>query len=260
LIYFSREEVEQIGMAGSCAWWDGNDRLAYRFLSNFWLYVEEGDTAFTPHGPEGFWEAWITTWMSRQFDSHDIFVDVGANVGYYTLMAAKHGISTLSFEPIPEVFGILRDNVKINRATSKTTCQNYAVSDEIGTARLMIPEGHTGAACLSDEGIPVKTTTLDHYLSFFDYKKALIKVDVEGAEPKVWRGMQEVLRRGKVTMILEWDVARWGLEGSTEFAKELFTLPYVGWVDAMGRECEYDHPEQLLEIEGIDMVLVKNWR
>jgi FkbM family methyltransferase len=260
LIYFSREEVEKIGMAGSCAWWMATTALAYRFLSNFWLYVEEGDTAFTPHGPDGFWEAWITTWMSRQFDNHDIFVDVGANVGYYTLMAAKHGAEVLSFEPIPEVFQILSDNLTVNNAFSNTIAQNLAVSDKLGTAHLEIPAGHTGAAFLSDEGIEVKTTTLDHYMAFFDDKRVLIKVDVEGAEPQVWRGMQQVLKRASVTMILEWDVARWGLEGSTEFAEELFTLPYVGWVDAMGRECEYQRPEQLLEIEGIDMVLVKNWR
>src|ERR1051326_7989731 len=113
--YSSRAEVERIGRAG-VAWYEDGDAVIARALSSFWLFCERNDTAFTPWMKvDGFWEAWITAWMSREFVRNDHFIDVGANVGYYSMAAAKSGLHVTAYEPNPVVAELLERAVEYNR-------------------------------------------------------------------------------------------------------------------------------------------------
>src|SRR5690349_10220489 len=137
--YFNRAEVEKIGRAGGMRWIDPRNYkgTAYRFLSSFWLFVEPDDDAFTPHAGDGFWEAWITKWLSEQLEDAKLFVDVGANVGYYTLMAATSGVRTIAIEPQVKLCVMIRASLEMSNARADVL--NYAVSDTAGEMTLVIP-------------------------------------------------------------------------------------------------------------------------
>lgn len=250
MIYFSRDEVEKIGMAGAGQHPDG----AWRYLSSFWLYVEDGDKAFSPHVRKGYWEAWVTAWASQQFDDHDIFVDVGANVGYYSMLAATHGLTTIAIEPNPIVAKLLRKSARLNGVRVTTYIQ--ALSDEIGTGTLYIPEQHSGGAYLTGgKGIPVHISRMDTQFHFDSAKRVLVKIDAEGSEPKIWAGMKEVLENSKVTTFLEWESHRYDPQ---EFANALFEQPYVGMIEFDGTETQLNW-NQLVRLQGLQTIVVRNY-
>jgi len=132
-----------------------------------------------------------------------VFVDVGAHLGEYTLLAASLLGSSghvHAFEPGPEVFEILRRNIQLNRCANVTaspeavweeeTLVNFEVNSEPSLSAVqMRNEGTDGSAT-----IEVRAITLDHY--FADPlmpRPNLIKVDVEGAELQVLRGATSLL-------------------------------------------------------------------
>lgn len=263
--YFTRDEVEKIGIAGSALWHDpeGYCGIAYRYLSSFWLMVEPKDEAFTPHGPEGFWEAWITKWISNEFQYADLFVDVGANVGYYTMMAAKAGVQTVAVEPNPELCNLLRVTRDLNRV-GNVEILNEAFSDHDGDMLLVVPTGHSGGAYITDEDnlsgdlvtYRVPVTSVDHGLvRGYHNRRILFKIDAEGAEPKIWAGMQDYWKRYDCTVILEWDNSRYD---ANKFAESLMDEGRkVALVDFDGTEIPFTHWMQLAKLEGLHMVVVR---
>lgn len=263
--YFSRDEVEKIGRAGSCLrYYDGDKHMAYRYLSRFWLFVEKQDEAFTPHGPDGFWEAWITRWLSEQLEDAKCFIDVGANVGYYTLMAATAGVRTLAIEPQSRLCTMIRESLKANNA--KADVLNVAVSDKQGWVNLAVPVRHSGGAFLFDEEPNplalnyrvenVWVDTLDHTVSIVPDSKTIVKIDAEGAEPKIWAGMQQVFQATDCTVILEWESVRFDAEA---FGKSLFDeyRNAVSYVNYSGGETQLTHWKQLEQLPGLQMVVVR---
>lgn len=263
--YFSRPEVERIGKAGGFCWIDprGYKGTAYRFLSSFWIFVEEDDDAFTPHAPDGFWEAWITTWLSAQLEDAKLFVDVGANVGYYTLMAATSGVRTLALEPQSRLCNMIRASLEMSNARAEVL--NVAAADHQGYINLAIPDRHSGGAFLmTDETIPtpsyrtesVWVDRLDRIISVVPDSKTIVKIDAEGAEPRIWAGMQQVFNVTDCTVILEWDSSRFNCE---EFGTALLDngRNEVAFVNGAGGEESLTTWQQLEALPGLQMVVVR---
>lgn len=133
-----------------------------------------------------------------------VVVDVGANIGMYTLIAARLIGSSgrvISFEPTPRTFAILKDNIQINGLleTGVVELHSIAIADRIGTARFGVYARNSGHNTLFPEGpdatvIEVKTTTLDAALAGVP-RVDVIKIDAEGAEPLIWAGMSATLAR-----------------------------------------------------------------
>jgi FkbM family methyltransferase len=138
-----------------------------------------------------------------------VVVDVGANIGVYTLYAARQmkGKGKIySFEPTPRTFGILRDNVQVNGFQELGIVELHceAVSEASGTARLSVFSNDSGHNTLfGDEGerIEVPTISLDEVLSA-EPRVDLVKIDAEGAEPLILRGMRSIIDRSPGIRIL----------------------------------------------------------
>lgn len=139
-------------------------------------------------------------------------VDIGANVGYYTLLAAKlagPAGRVYAFEPGPENFRLLRRNVAEN-GYRNVTLVPQAVSSRSGTASLTLDRSSSGGHSLSQfrgaaDSVTVETTSLD---DFFAAREApaidVIKMDAEGAEYGILAGMQRVLERNPgLTLLTE---------------------------------------------------------
>ena len=146
-----------------------------------------------------------------------VFIDIGAHVGYYTLLAAKLVGPTgkvYAFEPAPGDHDTLLKNIELNDYMN-ITATNMALSDQNSTATIYFSGLDTGRHSLYQHGLPeqgsavVETTTLDNYLESQGQPNIdLIKIDVEGAEVSVLDGMSQLLLRSpNLKLIIEFNPA-----------------------------------------------------
>lgn len=150
----------------------------------------------------GQWEDAETRVLSSFLKEGMTFVDVGANLGYYTLLAARLVGSSghvFSFEPFPANFQLLERNVNSN-GYGNVTLIPKAVSDRSGKATLQIDSNSSGGHSLSHlrggtRSISIETVTLDDYFTGNATSIDVVKTDTEGADPAVFRGMTGILRR-----------------------------------------------------------------
>lgn len=148
----------------------------------------------------GLYEEDETRFILTQLKAGNVFLDIGANVGYYTLLAAEivgEGGRVHAFEPIPSNCATLREMVAENRLINVEINQ-VAVSDGCEeTTTLYLREGADSSGLASIARSPtaknlpisVSTTSLDNYVREKGVKHiSLIKLDIEGAEPLAVRG------------------------------------------------------------------------
>jgi FkbM family methyltransferase len=128
-------------------------------------------------------------------------VDIGANIGYYTLIEARVANKVYAIEPEPNNIKLLKKNVELNSYEDIIEVHQFAVSDVTGKATLTIsdiPNQHrlqTPSDTQSGKSIEVKTITLDEFLKEKDID--VVRIDVEGAEWLVINGMKELLSKEK---------------------------------------------------------------
>jgi len=139
------------------------------------------------------------------------FLDVGANIGFYSLVVAtsRPAVEVIAFEPNPKNFELLRQNVRAN-PLPQVRCEPLALSDAEGTAALYLSASDMSAFLESDFGakptatVRVDTTTVDDYLARHPVATGLIvKVDVEGHEESFFRGARRAVASLKPDVITE---------------------------------------------------------
>jgi FkbM family methyltransferase len=123
-------------------------------------------------------------------------VDVGANVGYFTLLAATLGARVVAYEPTPAVNQRLRENVALN-TFDNVTVVNAAVMDKRGTVTLYESQDDPEANNMFGDGhqsVEVQAVSLDDDLAARNIHRVdLLKIDAEGAEPLVLAGAIKLL-------------------------------------------------------------------
>lgn len=130
----------------------------------------------------------------------DIFWDVGAYIGFYSLFAGKNGAEVVAFEPNPISRRRLIENIQLNDLSIKTT--NIALSDSKGKEKFNVvndgkPDDGAHLGGQSNHSVIVKTMPGDNLGD--DFKTPdVIKIDVEGAEYDVVKGLKETLRNCRV--------------------------------------------------------------
>jgi FkbM family methyltransferase len=132
----------------------------------------------------------------------DLFVDVGANIGSYTILAsAVVGARAVAVEPDPQTMSWLRRNTDINRITNRVTTVEMAVGPQAGTARFTVGLDSTNhIASVHDLNVrEVAVETLDQILR--GEEPILIKLDVEGHEAGVIAGASETLKKSSLLAV-----------------------------------------------------------
>ncbi len=142
----------------------------------------------------------------------EVLVDIGANIGYFTLLMAKFSGPTgkiFSFEPEDKNFEILKKNVEVNNYQN-IVLEKKGVSDHNGINKFFLSSKNTGMHSLQkirDDSREVKIDVikLDDYFSTLDLVKkiSLIKIDVEGAEFQVLNGMRTILKNENLKLLIE---------------------------------------------------------
>ena len=157
-----------------------------------------------------FWRCWEPneTWLIRTLlRPGDVFIDVGANAGYYSLLAARLVGPTgrvLSVEPIPPTAERLKANIALNGFGNIWVIE-AAASDETGEIVLTIPEsgqaGMTTVRQVKGSSWRVKCDRLDRLLRDVGVPR-MLKVDVEGAELRALRGLEGLLVKDNAPDVL----------------------------------------------------------
>jgi FkbM family methyltransferase len=132
-----------------------------------------------------------------------LFIDVGANVGTYTIWAAELGAEVVALEPAEDTFALLRENIDLNGY--QVTAMRAAAGDHCGTARFTA--GRDAGNSLDPAGpAEARLVTVDSLIG--DRYVTGMKVDVEGFEIDVLRGCARAMAERRIGLIqLEWNEA-----------------------------------------------------
>ncbi|HLK32174.1 MAG TPA: FkbM family methyltransferase, partial [Terriglobales bacterium] len=150
----------------------------------------------------GVWEPLETEIFVSLVQPGMVVIDVGAHIGYYTLLAARsvgQEGRVFAFEPAPASYGLLCRNLESN-GCDQVVAVRKAVAAHSGVARLWLsPESSALNKLLASDGgnawVEVGTTSLDDYFADYTGRLDVIKIDTEGAEQLILDGMQRLLRR-----------------------------------------------------------------
>ncbi len=153
----------------------------------------------------------LTRYLLRALNENDVFFDLGANLGYYSLLASRlvgNGGSVRAFEPSPPLVEILKRNVG---GRGNVRVVEKAVGDSAGPAEFYIaPTAFMGTSSLlrgwqerETKAVSVETIRLDDYCLSEGVVPQLIKVDVEGAEALVLKGARRLLSESRPRLAIE---------------------------------------------------------
>jgi FkbM family methyltransferase len=161
-----------------------------------------------------------------------LFFDIGANIGWYSIMVAKsnRNVSVHSFEPIPKTYQSLVKNIDLNSLPNIST-HNFGFSDKSGEFDFYYyPEGSGNASSANVTGrsdievVKCKVKTLDEYVTESNMQIDFIKCDVEGAELFVFKGGMDTIKNSKPIVFSE--ILRKWSEKFNYNPNEIFSLFY----------------------------------
>ncbi|WP_457650438.1 FkbM family methyltransferase [Profundibacter sp.] len=162
------------------------------------------EVVMTPHGfwfngnasmQDGTFEVEETALVKRILDTTDMFVNVGANAGYYCCIALQQGVETVAIEPIPNNIGYIAQNIKANGWEENITTLPVAVGDRsgfidifgIGTGASVIKGWSNNPESLK---LTVPMVRLDKVIGAVSGKRMFILMDVEGFELEALLGAE----------------------------------------------------------------------
>lgn len=154
-----------------------------------------------------FPEYYEMQYIKKHLRRNSTFVDIGANIGVYTLLASSK-ISEgkiFAIEPASTPFGRLCENIKLNGIGNRVSLLNIVMSNRVGKEKFIEHEtselSHINPS--SKGGILKKSISLDELLRKSRIKKVdILKVDVEGGEGKVFNGALDHLKRKDIKKIV----------------------------------------------------------
>jgi len=207
------------------------------------IYLVPQDVDLTPRILlNGTWELQIEETMLRFVRPGDTVIDLGANIGYYTIIlcvaVAPEG-KVYAFEAHPDLVRLIKATMYINGLSHLVELHCCAVSDRPGTLSLALSPDHYGSGNVVppgfiptyDENYPnrldVPAVTLDATLADRIPAVDLLHMDIEGSEPLALRGAQTLIERSpRIKIVTEWSVGM--------MAARTDVGAYVSWLQGLG--------------------------
>ena len=199
------------------------------------------------------WEDYAGELFSKALSPGSNVLDLGANIGYYSLLAAKAGATVQAFEPDPRNIYYLLRNVRCNKLNHRIRVVQKAVTDQIGTISFYPHESLLESSLFQvlapGEPMTVECTTVD---ASVDERLVvdLIKIDVEGAELNVLRGMDQTVARASKNLKMFIECYPAGLQ-----AADASPAMLLDWLDAHGlKPMAIDEKNRCLQpLDSIDL-------
>jgi len=169
------------------------------------FYARRGETGLTGNIYAGLHEYRDMAFAYHLLGHGDLFVDLGANVGSYTiLVCGAAGADGIAVEPLPAAFARLEANVALNGLRERVHCVNVGLANKKGTlsfsADFDTMNHVVDKAMAGGNSVQVKVVALDSLLK--KEKPVLLKMDLEGYELPVLRGGSRVLARGSLLAVI----------------------------------------------------------
>lgn len=178
-------------------------------------------------------------------------IDVGANIGFFTLRFARWvgpAGHVIAIEPEARNFASLTRRVSRAGLSDVVTCMQAAAADRNGELRLALNPGHPGDHHLADDGEPVAGVKLDDLAANGPRPVTLVKIDVQGAEMMVLAGARELIKAHSPAVLVELHEPSLTRLGSSrhEVIEMLVALGYGGHLLTRGGIGTLEDPEDLM--------------
>lgn len=219
----------------------GPDLALTSLLSGNMMFVDPQDEQISvPIIRDGTWEHWLLEVVLSLVKPGDHVVEVGANIGFYTVAMARQIGPTgrlTTFEANARLAGLVRRSLNLNAVLDRCTIVNKAAWNTVGelefvTSRRFSGGGYVGAGFddLHEDSVRtvVQTMPIDDVI---DGRVDFMRLDAEGSEPFILRGAQEVLTRNPdIVICMEWCLEQLASRVDVpEFVDWLYGLGFTSW-------------------------------
>lgn len=257
----------------------GDGAVMTRLFTQHLVKTATGDMIVTPHLLSlGFNEPHITRFLVSVTRPGDVCVDIGANIGYFSVLMAWRAWpdgQIWAFEPQPDLYAMLSDNVTINGFGGMARRHRVALSDHQGSAEMRIFAGYQAASTLREPSeafirhTEMETGRLSHSLTvdlvpldevMRDVAAIdVLKVDAEGYEPAIIRGAEQILRRSPdPRVVMEFVPPIMGREASLALLALLRGIGFAIFVlETDNSAIRFDSDEALVDRTFSDLLLLK---
>ncbi|UPK72764.1 FkbM family methyltransferase [Chitinophaga filiformis] len=178
--------------------------VIYPFTVKSKLIVQKGMSGATGNLYCGLHEFHDMAFLLHLLRPGDLFVDVGANVGGYTVLASGHvEAETIAIEPAPATYAKLQANIRINDMADRVHALNIALGSAAGVVNFTTSLDTTNHVVVGEEAadtVEISIDTLDNVLE--DQSPILLKIDVEGFETEVLKGAKKILQQQSLKAII----------------------------------------------------------
>jgi FkbM family methyltransferase len=195
-------------------------QITEKHIYGFWIELNKNDhNGVSPSiAIDGWYEPEQTELLRKILKKNMVFIDVGANIGWYTLLATSiigPGGTAIAFEPEPVSLSLLKKSIKRNEFKN-INLFNQCVSSDNDKKTLWIATGNCGGHSImrpsvGSSSISVPSITLDFALENLKIKNVdILKIDAEGAEPEIIKGAHKCLKQRMIQNIfLEYSSSTW---------------------------------------------------
>lgn len=175
----------------------------YNWINNLKFYAQKGDAGIVANIYFKLFDYEDSMFLIHHLKKDDLFIDVGANVGHYSLLAA--GIcqaEVMAFEPIPSTFFKLNRNVNLNKLSNKIKLFNIGIGEESSYLNFTTNKDvmNSVAQEYDKDVVRIEVMRLDDVLK--DIEPVFLKIDVEGFEYFVLKGATNVLAKESLKYII----------------------------------------------------------
>ncbi len=178
-------------------------KLKYNWIHGLKFTVKRGEAGIVGNVYFGMSNFEDSGFLLHFLRSTDLFVDVGANVGHFTLLASGiRKCKSIAIEPVPHTHSRLRENVGLNNLNDFVTTLNIGVGERKDQLYFSVDRGAMNRIVSKDypNSLPIPVDCLDSILS--SLVPAVIKIDVEGFEYFVLQGSRVLLRNPSLKCVV----------------------------------------------------------
>ena len=178
-----------------------NERYKVYNTHGFQIYLNVTESGMMKARASEQYEPNKFEWLKNNLTSKDVFIDVGANKGDFTLLAAMYCSEVYAVEPHPDNIEWLKKSIDLNNYNNVNVLQGCA-TDCPGKVDLGIGglSGHHSITAPRNKSIPVTGFRLDESIPS-NHTQLVVKIDVEGAEKLVLEGMKHIMHNVRAFLI-----------------------------------------------------------
>jgi len=206
-----------------------NELLTVKMQEGFDLLYAPGSYLGRTVTP-GVYEIDETTLVKMAVAPGWLFLDVGAGIGYYTMLAAKLGCKVIAFEPSSN-HALISASLSLNKLHAAVVPAAVGDTNGEGTLRLNVVNDGDNRMTAGDTKWPAEPThvmTIDS-LGLVPTGPSFLKADVQGSELAVLRGAAKFVARYRPTMLIEDSPAHLQMAGETQSLREVLTALGYNW-------------------------------